>query len=155
MSNIKLVRIDNRLVHGQVGVVWISSVSANLLVVVDDIVADDKIQQQLMGITAKSSSVGIRFFGVEQAISTLPKASPSQKIFIVCRTPEVAKKLVDANIGITTINVGNMHFAEGKTQLSAKVFVDTKDLEELQYIKSKNIDITIQDSPSDQKKDIQ
>ena len=47
-----------------------------------------------------------------------------------------------------------MHFAEGKTQLSAKVFVDTKDLEELQYIKSKNIDITIQDSPSDQKKDI-
>ena len=106
-----------------------------------------------MGITAKSSGVGIRFFGVEQAISTLPKASPSQKIFIVCRTPEVAKKLVDANIGITTINVGNMHFKEGKRQLSSKVFVDDKDFEELQYIKSKDVDITIQDSPSDQKKD--
>lgn len=36
MPNIVLTRIDNRLVHGQVGVTWVNSVGANLLVVVDD-----------------------------------------------------------------------------------------------------------------------
>ena len=47
--NILLTRIDNRLVHGQVGVTWTSTIGANLLVVVDDVVANDDIQQKLMG----------------------------------------------------------------------------------------------------------
>ena len=41
--NILLTRIDNRLVHGQVGVTWTSTIGANLLVVVDDVVANDDI----------------------------------------------------------------------------------------------------------------
>ncbi|MDI7118199.1 PTS sugar transporter subunit IIB, partial [Escherichia coli] len=45
--NILLTRIDNRLVHGQVGVTWTSTIGANLLVVVDDVVANDDIQQKL------------------------------------------------------------------------------------------------------------
>ncbi|MCV8077675.1 PTS sugar transporter subunit IIB, partial [Escherichia coli] len=39
--NILLTRIDNRLVHGQVGVTWTSTIGANLLVVVDDVVAKE------------------------------------------------------------------------------------------------------------------
>ena len=46
--NILLTRIDNRLVHGQVGVTWTSTIGANLLVVVDDVVANDDIQQKLV-----------------------------------------------------------------------------------------------------------
>ena len=45
--NILLTRIDNRLVHGQVGVTWTSTIGANLLAVVDDVVANDDIQQKL------------------------------------------------------------------------------------------------------------
>ena len=55
--NILLTRIDNRLVHGQVGVTWTSTIGANLLVVVDDVVANDDIQQKLMGITAETVSL--------------------------------------------------------------------------------------------------
>lgn len=64
--NILLTRIDNRLVHGQVGVTWTSTIGANLLVVVDDDVAQDEIQQKLMGITAEIYGFGIRFFSVEK-----------------------------------------------------------------------------------------
>lgn len=55
--NILLTRIDNRLVHGQVGVTRTSTIGANLLVVVDDVVANDDIQQKLMGITAKPTAL--------------------------------------------------------------------------------------------------
>ena len=37
--NILLTRIDNRLVHGQVGVTWTSTIGANLLVVVDSLLS--------------------------------------------------------------------------------------------------------------------
>ena len=60
--NILMTRIDNRLVHGQVGVTWTKTLGANLIVVADDGVAEDPLQQQLMQVTAESSGVGIRFF---------------------------------------------------------------------------------------------
>ncbi|GMA98670.1 PTS sugar transporter subunit IIB [Pelosinus sp. IPA-1] len=39
--NISLTRIDNLLVHGQVGVTWTTALGANLIVVVDDLVAQE------------------------------------------------------------------------------------------------------------------
>ena len=55
MPNILLGRIDNRLVHGQVGVTWTKTIGCNLIVVVDDEVATDKLQQDLMAITADTA----------------------------------------------------------------------------------------------------
>lgn len=153
--NILLVRIDNRLVHGQVGVTWTSSLGANLLVVVDDEAANQPVQQQLMTMTAESSGVGIRFFTIEKTINVIAKAAPSQKIFIVCKTPETVKKLVDGGVPIEKVNVGNMHFSEGKRAITKKVYVDDKDLENLKYIKSKGVEVYIQDTPGDIKHDIE
>lgn len=153
--NILLVRIDNRLVHGQVGVTWTSSLGANLLVVVDDEAANQPVQQQLMTMTAESSGVGIRFFTVEKTIKVIGKAAPSQKIFIVCKTPETVKKLVDGGVPIEKVNVGNMHFSEGKRAITKKVYVDDTDLENLKYIKSKGVEVYIQDTPGDIKHDIE
>lgn len=153
--NILLVRIDNRLVHGQVGVTWTSSLGANLLVVVDDEAASQPVQQQLMTMTAESAGVGIRFFTVQKTINVIAKAAPSQKIFIVCKTPETVKKLVDGGVPIEKVNVGNMHFSEGKRAITKKVYVDDEDIENLRYIKSKGVEVYIQDTPGDIKHDIE
>ncbi|WP_291651891.1 PTS galactosamine transporter subunit IIB [Clostridium sp.] len=154
MPNILLVRIDNRLVHGQVGVTWTTSLGANLIVVADDLSAKDPLQQQLMSITAESSGAGIRFFTIEKTINIIHKASSAQKIFIVCRTPNEVRALVEGGVPIKDVNVGNMHFDKGKRQISKKVYVDDKDLEDLRFIKSKGINVFIQDVPGDIKESI-
>lgn len=155
VPNILLARIDNRLVHGQVGVTWTTSLSANLIIVVDDLVAKESLQQQLMAVTAESSGVGIRFFTVEHTINIINKASANQRIFIVCKTPEEIRKLIDGGVPIKDVNVGNMHFSKGKRQISKKVYVDDKDLENLNYIKSKGVNVFIQDVPGDRKENIE
>ncbi|MEM8267171.1 PTS sugar transporter subunit IIB, partial [Morganella morganii] len=48
MPNILMTRIDNRLVHGQVGVTWTNTLGANLVVVANDEAAADPVQQNLM-----------------------------------------------------------------------------------------------------------
>ena len=149
--NILLTRVDNRLVHGQVGVTWVKSLGANLIVVVDDVAANSDVEKQLMEVVAKSSGVGIRFFTIEHTINIIHKASPNQKILIVCKTPETVKKLVDGGVPIKEVNIGNMHFSEGKEQLSKKVYVDQKDRDDIKYLESKGVDIYIQDVPGDKK----
>ncbi len=152
--NILLTRIDNRLVHGQVGVTWTSTIGANLLIVVDDDVAKDDIQQKLMGITADTYGFGIRFFSIEKTIAIISKAAPHQKIFLICRTPEIVKKLVEGGVPLKDVNVGNMHFSEGKKQISSKVYVDDNDLSNLQFIKRHGVNVFIQDVPGDAKESI-
>lgn len=149
--NILLTRIDNRLVHGQVGVIWTGALGANLLVVVDDETAGDVLQQQLMTMTAEASSVGVRFFTVAHTIQVIHKAAPSQKIFIICRTPEVVRQLVDGGVSLRDVNVGNMHFSAGKRAITKKVYVDDKDLEDLKYLQQKGVNVFVQDTPGDVK----
>lgn len=152
--NILLTRIDNRLVHGQVGVTWTSTIGANLLVVVDDVVANDDIQQKLMGITAETYGFGIHFFTIEKTINVIGKAAPHQKIFLICRTPQTVRKLVEGGIDLKDVNVGNMHFSEGKKQISSKVYVDDQDLADLRFIKQRGVNVFIHDVPGDQKEQI-
>ena len=152
--NILLTRIDNRLVHGQVGVTWTSTIGANLLIVVDDEVAKDEIQQKLMGITADTYGFGIRFFSIEKTIAIIEKAAPHQKIFLICRTPEIVRKLLEGGVPLKDVNVGNMHFSEGKKQISSKVYVDEQDLDDLRFIKRSGVNLFIQDVPGDAKEGI-
>lgn len=151
MPNILLTRVDNRLIHGQVGVTWTKTLGANLIVVADDETADNEIMQDLMQVTADSSGAGARFFTLEKTIRIIGKAAPHQKIFLVVKTPHSARVLIEGGVPITDLNLGNMHFSEGKWALSKKVYIDEQDLEDIKVIIGKGVTVYIQDLPSDSK----
>ena len=153
MPDIMLTRIDNRLVHGQVGVAWTSALGGcNLIVVADDLAAKDPIQQSLMTATAKNSGCGIRFFSLEKTIAVIHKASPNQHIFLVVRNPQSARKLVEGNVPIDKLCIGNMHVGPGKTVAGeAHVYMDEQDKADLRAIKEKGVDVYIQIAPGDRK----
>ncbi|MDD3254124.1 MAG: PTS galactosamine transporter subunit IIB [Lachnospiraceae bacterium] len=152
--NILLTRIDNRLIHGQVGVTWTMTLGANLILVADDEVAGSELQQQLMHATAESSGAGVRFFTLAKTIAVISKAAERQKIFIVCKTPKEVRALIEGGVPIKEVNVGNMHFGPGKRQISKKVYIDDADLEDLRAIKNSGADLYIQDVPGDIKETI-
>nr|WP_162260859.1 PTS galactosamine transporter subunit IIB [Pediococcus inopinatus] len=150
-AHIVLTRIDNRLVHGQVGVVWTSSIGANLLLVANDDTANDKLQQELMAATAESSGVGIRFWTIQKTIDNIHRAADRQKIFLVVRNPQDVLKLVQGGVPITQVNIGNMHFSEGKEQITKKVYMDQADKDALNAIADSGVDVFVQDVPEDRK----
>lgn len=154
MPNILLTRIDNRLVHGQVGVTWTMTLGANLIVVADDETSENDLMQQLMRTTAKTSGASIRFFSLQKTIDVIHKAADRQKIFIVCKTPASVRKLIEGGVPIDEVNVGNMHFSEGKRQISKKVYVNDADLADLKAIEESGANVYIQDVPGDVKEKV-
>jgi len=125
--NILMTRIDNRLVHGQVGVTWASTLGANLLLVANDDAANDLVQQNLMDMVV-ADGVQTRYFTLQKTINIIAKAASHQKIFIVCKTPQDVLTLVKGSVPITFVNVGNMHFSSGKKQIHKTVSVDEADI---------------------------
>ncbi|WP_027108989.1 PTS N-acetylgalactosamine transporter subunit IIB [Lacticigenium naphthae] len=146
--NILLTRIDNRLVHGQVGMTWTNTLGANLVIVANDEVAEDEVQQNLMEMVLPESAQS-RFFTLDKVIRIIDKAAPRQKILLVVRTPQDALKLVEGGVPIKKINVGNLHFSEGKKQISSTVSVDAQDIETFKKLDSLGVELEVKGVPSD------
>lgn len=123
--NIIMTRVDERLIHGQ-GQLWIKSLNCNTVIVANDAVSEDQMQQTLMK-TVVPSSIAMRFFSIQKVIDIIHKANPAQVIFIVVKDVQDALALVKGGVPIKELNIGNIHNAEGKVQVTRSIFLDEKD----------------------------
>lgn len=151
--NIVLTRIDNRLIHGQVATAWTQYSGANLLLVANDDVAGNTTRQSLMNIAAPKG-VQTRFFSIQKTIDVIFKASPKQLIALIVETPQDVLKLVKGGVPIKKLNVGNMHMAEGKKQITKAVCVDEDDLNTFKELRNLGVEIEIQRVPTEAIEDI-
>lgn len=146
MPNILLTRIDNRLIHGQVATQWSGVLGANLLLVANDAVANDEFRQGLMNMAAPAYAQ-TRYFSIQKTIDIIDKASPAQKIFIICENPQDVLRLVEGGVPIKKLNIGNMHMADGKRQVATTVAVDDADVEAFRKLKDLGVELSIQRVP--------
>lgn len=133
--NIAALRIDERLVHGQ-GQLWIKTLGVNTVIVANDEAANDPIQQTLMK-TVIPKTIAMRFFTVQHTCDVIYKASPKQVMFIICKSAEDALKLVEGGVPVTEINVGNIHRAPGKQEISPYIALGEEDRDALRTLKEK------------------
>lgn len=144
--NIKMVRIDERLIHGQ-GQLWLKSLGVNLVIVANDECSTNKIQQTLMK-TVVPPKVGVRFFTIDKTNEVIYKASKSQVIFVIVKSPKDALRLVEGGFPVTEINIGNIHSAEGKDKVSQFVYLGDEDKESLRKLRDEhNIKFNTKISP--------
>lgn len=151
--NILLTRIDNRLIHGQVGVTWVNHLGANLILVANDKVSTDPVQQNLMDMVVPDS-IQTRYFSIQKTIDIIHKASASQKIFLVVKDPHDLLRLVKGGVPIKKVNVGNMHFAEGKKQITSTVSVDEQDKEAFRELAKYGVELDVRRVPDERGQNI-
>lgn len=144
--NIKMVRIDERLIHGQ-GQLWLKSLGVNLVIVANDECSTNKIQQTLMK-TVVPPKIGVRFFTIDKTNEVIYKASKSQIIFVIVKSPKDALRLVEEGFPITEINIGNIHSAEGKDKVSQFIYLGEEDKKSLRKLRDEyNIKFNTKTSP--------
>ncbi|WP_449355200.1 PTS N-acetylgalactosamine transporter subunit IIB [Virgibacillus natechei] len=151
--NLLLTRIDNRLIHGQVGVTWVNHLGANLVVVANDKVAEDNVQQNLMDMVLPDV-IQTRFFSLQKTIDVIHKAAPRQKIFLVVRDVHDALTLKEGGVPMDHINVGNMHYEKGKKQISSTVSVDEKDIKAFKRLDELGVELDLRGVPEERGQNI-
>lgn len=147
--NIVWTRIDERLLHGQIRITWGKQTEANLILVANDDAAEGP-NAAFMQAGMKASAGGeyaVRFFSIQKTIDVIHKASPSQRVFILCNSPTDVARLVEGGVPITHCNVGNMHFHEGKRQIAKTVSVDAKDIDAFERMVQRGVVCTVQNTP--------
>ena len=141
------LRIDDRLIHGQVTVAWSKHVGAQRIMVANDEVAKDEIQKSLLPLAAPP--------GVEVTISSIEEANryleDNKKTFLLVKNPHDALRLIETGVEIKEINIGNMGYSEGKKRVKKSLSLGKEDISNLRSLKDKNIKIYSQMLPQDKK----
>lgn len=105
---IKLVRLDERMIHGQIAIKWSRHTGVDRIIVANDEAAsNDIIKKSLMMAAPSTCKTAIR--SVENSIKLMndPRAE-NLKILVIVSTPEDLLKVIDnVKEKIPLINIGN------------------------------------------------
>lgn len=145
---IKALRVDHRLLHGQVAVSWTSQLGADCILLASDTVMDDKFRLTSIKL-AKPEGVKVVVKNVEDAITALKSGvTDKYKLFIVCECIPDAERIA-REVGIKDINLGSTRPEEGKRAISKVVFIDEEDEKRLSGMMDDGIAIGIQMIPTE------
>ncbi len=152
--SIELVRIDDRLIHGQVVMAWSKAVSVKRMVVIDDKVAADSIRKMLLE-TVAPPGVKVSVLTVNQGIEALrDEKFGKEKVLLLVTNPMTILSLLEGGIPIYKVNIGGMSFSQGKVQLTKAVSVDEEDKIAFKKLHDQGVTLHIQILPNDTPIDI-
>ena len=145
------VRMDNRLIHGQILVSWNSALPIDHLIVTNDKVANDPMQVTLLkAVTPIGAKVSVLPIEDCVAYCQSPEAE-DENIFIITKYPEDGLALIENGLEIDTLNLGNQAFVRGSKKLSNSVYLTEEGVKALKTMHEKGIKLTCRMLPNDPK----
>lgn len=140
---IKLVRVDYRLLHGQVAFSWTSKLGADCILLVTDTLLDDPIRVTSVKL-AKPPGVKVVVKGIEDGIKAIKSGvTDKYKLFVVCETVEGAARLVK-ELGLKELNLGGTTPGEDKKELGPIVYVTKEEEAMLKELQDQGVNVYLQ-----------
>ncbi len=144
---ISLVRVDNRLIHGQVVEAWLPHLKVDRVVVADDEAAASPLIRAAMGL-AVSTDLDVTIEPMSKvdfyALSTDPV-----KTLLLVRDVEGVMAARERGLQLDRLNLGNVHFASGRRQVSASVFLSQDELNRLKMLSDGGVQVEARGVPTD------
>lgn len=146
-----LVRIDNRLIHGQIIETWLPYTGATVVVVANDELATDALQQEIMSLAIPQSviSVFVSIEGLASEVNTLLTENDAGSILVLFSNCPDAKRAFDAGYDFESLNIGNVHYCPGKKQISPSVALSGDDESCLKQLSRKGVELDFRCVPND------
>lgn len=151
---IKLVRIDHRLLHGQVAFAWTKSLWTNCILIANDEVAKDNLRMSALRMAAPSG-VKLVIKNMEDSITALNSGvTDKYHLMIILESIKDADELTKQVPSIKNVNLGGVKTEEGKKQISMAVFVSPEEIQRLQDMNQRGIAVEVKMVPEDKGQDV-
>jgi PTS system mannose-specific IIB component len=147
---IVLVRVDNRLLHGQILEAWIPRLRADQIVVADDEAAGSPLARAAMTLCLPPD-LPVRILRVSEL--DLPAlAAVDSRVLLLVR--DVSALHAARAVGLTaalapSVNVGNVHFGPGRRTVTPSVFLTGSEVETLRALSAEGFAVEARAIPSE------
>jgi len=141
-----LVRVDDRLLHGQIICAWVPVVRADALIVASDAAAGDELVREIMASCA-NPGLSVRVMGLREAAEYLSSGPTDERTILIVGELADAMKLYEGGIRFTSLNIGNVHHEEGGRKIAPSVIVNHEDEEVMEKFAGLGVELDIRDVP--------
>jgi PTS system mannose-specific IIB component/fructoselysine and glucoselysine-specific PTS system IIB component len=145
--SIRLFRIDDRLIHGQVVVGWGQPLGVGLIVLVDDEVRASEWEQDLyrMGVPPR---IDVIFASTAEAHDRLAEWQADARVGILLTGTIDAMAALCSDSRVSQVNVGGMHHRPGRTERLRYVYLTPEEARQLRHLADQGVRVTAQDVPT-------
>jgi len=147
---IVLFRVDDRLIHGQVVLGWGRILQPDRIVVADDEVAASEWESNLY-LTAAPPEIKVSILSIQEAFNQVHGGVfDREKIILLVKHPKGVLDLVNLGLEVDTVNVGGLHYAEGKERFLDNVYLDAGERNALRELVKMGITLESRALPGDE-----
>lgn len=152
MAEIKMARVDFRLIHGQIVVSWCRSLDVNKIVIIDNVVADDEFMLQVYA-SAVPAGVTVKAYNEEKALRLWYKNrfGDGKKVLILFKDPETCYRVIKSGINLPAVQLGGVPQTQDRKMVKRAVFLGAKEMRRLTELHDMGVEVTAQLIPEDSK----
>lgn len=144
---IVLVRVDCRLIHGQVVETWVPHTGANCLLVANDALVENPFLRSVMEM-AVPSDVHVIFCHVDDVPDMLEVIDRrGERAILLCASSLDALEIYRRGVRFAALNIGNLHYAYGKVEISPSVFFAKEDFEAVHSLSHLGVSVDVRATP--------
>lgn len=145
---IVIIRIDDRLIHGQVVEGWVNHLKATCIVVADDALASNAPQRSIMELSVPQG-LKVSIGGIEDMCRRLrDKPFDAERVILLFSKPADVLRALKSGLDCPALNIGGMRYVPGKRKLIDVLAVDDADLEALREIAAQGVKVEVQTVPT-------
>lgn len=143
------VRVDDRLIHGQVTVGWYPHLRYREIWVVDDTVRAEPYLWDALQLAAPAG-VSVRVMGLDEAVDyAADAASEPMPVLMLVRDPEGVLALVESGLSIERVNVGNLGSRPGSVRAFKNISLTQPHIAALDALAERGVELFFQLTPED------
>ncbi|MBI3753805.1 MAG: PTS sugar transporter subunit IIB [Deltaproteobacteria bacterium] len=149
---IVLVRVDDRMVHGQIMEAWAPFCMATSIIVASDEAKKDRIRKIAIE-SCSSKALAIKVEGIEEALRDVTSEDMNkERVIIIFSTLKELLQACNKGFRVSHVNIGNMHHYNGKGRMiTQSVYIDEEDEVILRSLLKLGIELDIRAVPSDKR----
>jgi mannose/fructose/N-acetylgalactosamine-specific phosphotransferase system component IIB len=148
---LKLIRIDDRLMHGQVAFTWTPALGIDCILIANDRAANDEFLKMTYGL-AKPAAARLLIKTIKDTPAAIrdPKNQPA-RILLLVESVSDAAALCETLPEIQSINFGGIRSKSGGKVFSKAVSLTEQEIGLIQGLLEKGIELEIRQVPTDKK----
>ena len=151
---IKLLRVDYRLIHGQITNSLVGQLGCHCFLIANDKVPGDILRKNALKL-AKPPETKLVMKTVEDSIEAINSGvTDKYKLFVIVENVQDARRMVEGCPVFERVNLGNIRMYAGAKQLGTTVFVSEKDMEDIRAMQEKGVSVDVQSIPRDKRTEV-
>lgn len=148
--NVQLFRIDDRLIHGQVVLGWANALNSKAILLCDDSVSENQWEKELY-LSCVPDTLKTEILDINDTVKLLKSDEDLSKTIVLVNGPQIIEKLLEKGLDLKKINVGGIHFRDGRKSFLPYLYLDGEEVKSFLRCMEKGVVFECLDVPTGNK----